>query len=101
MERPLESGKMLGPDLTQVTARFGVAAHEQVLAVVDEVAGRFVVERIRPAAEMPALLEQENCLSASTELNCGRQSCDTAADDDTIVCFRRALQRSQVLIVSA
>jgi hypothetical protein len=48
-----------------------VAAHEQVLPVVDDVAGRRVDERIGAAAEVTPPLEQQNLESRFRKPNSG------------------------------
>jgi hypothetical protein len=58
-----------------------VAAHKQVLAVVDHRAGGGIAKRPSAPPEMGLLLEQAHAAALFRHCDCGRKARKTAADD--------------------
>jgi hypothetical protein len=56
----LKMREVAGPDLPQVSTRFMVAAHHQVLPIIHRIAGVFVGKGIGPAAEVGFLFKKED-----------------------------------------
>src|SRR6185503_14146623 len=77
-----------GADAVEEISRLPVAAHEEVLAVVDDVARLGIAERIRASAEMRLLLEDDGSPSLSRQRNAAGQAGETPADDDRVKCGR-------------
>src|SRR5665213_1257310 len=74
------------PDRLQEAPRRAVAAHEQMLAVVD-LESRFV-ERIGAAAQMRLLLEDEHLAAFFGESDGAGKTCEAAAEYQDVVSFR-------------
>src|SRR5205085_1047898 len=73
-------------DLFQEGNRVMITAHEQMLAVIHDIAGLLVNKRIRPTAEMPAPFKHDNRRAALAQLDACRKPGESAADDDNAFC---------------
>src|SRR3954451_3529779 len=71
-------------DLFQEGNRLLITAHEQVLAVIDDIAGLLIDERVSATAEMAAPFEQGHRRAALAQLNARRKAGKSAADDDDL-----------------
>ena len=72
-------------DLAKEVEGLGVAAEEDVLAVVDAFAGLPIDKRRRPAAKAAPGFEHQHPRSAASEANSGAQAGEPGADDRRVV----------------
>ena len=63
-----------------------VTTHEEMLAIVDNVAGDIIDEGVRPAAQEWALFQEKNSESARGQVNGGTQPAEATAENNHIVC---------------
>src|SRR5437870_4181524 len=73
-------------DLFQEGNRVMITAHEQVLAVIHDIAGLLIDKRISPATEMPAPFEHDNRRAALAQFDACRKPGEAAADDNDAFC---------------
>src|SRR4051794_3311035 len=73
-------------DLFQEGNRLLITAHEQMLAVIHNVAGLLIDKRESAPAEMAAPFEQGHRRTALAQLNSRSKSGKSAADDDDAFC---------------
>jgi hypothetical protein len=74
-----------GADAIEEGAGGAVAAEEQVLPVVDGVAGGLVDDRVGAPAELRPPLEQRDARALVGEAHRGGQPGEAAADDDHVL----------------
>jgi hypothetical protein len=63
-----------------------VTAHEKVLAVIDNRARGGIAKRTSPPAEVRLLFEQADPLARPSQRHTCRQTRETAADNDDLIC---------------
>jgi len=86
-ERRLQFGQVVRLDGSEIPARLLVAAHHQMLAVVNDTVGRFVDERIGSTAEVLLLFQEEYLFAMRREFDGSAQSAHSSADYDDVVPF--------------
>ncbi len=82
LRRCLDVQQVRAADRFQIGARAGVSGDQQVLPVVDDVAGRPVSKRVRPAARIRALLQEKDGDGTGSQCNAGGEAAQPCADDD-------------------
>ena len=78
---------VVGADSLEEIERLGVTTHQDVLAVVDEIASVGILERIRAPAERGFSFEHRDPHAALRERDRGAESREAGADNDRV--FRR------------
>ena len=78
----MEPKAVQSPDLFQKANGVCVAAHEQVLAVIDDISCDGIGEGIGAAAKMPAALQQEDFRAALAQLDRCREAGESSSDYD-------------------
>ena len=87
----MENQAIARADSVEEPERLVVAAHQDVLPVIDEVARVVVRERIGAPAQGRLALEYGDSKSLLGERGSGGQSGEAAADYDDVLCFDRHL----------
>jgi hypothetical protein len=84
MEIWLKSREMVRADGTKQPSRFVIAAHHEMLAVIDLLSRAFVNEGIRSPSKMLMPFEDEHGQSTRSEVGSGAQSAEPATYHDHI-----------------
>ena len=80
----MEHELVASTDPIEEAQRFTVASHQDVLAVVDQVAGLRILERVGASAERGLAFEQGDAESALGQRDARAQAGESAADYDDV-----------------
>lgn len=80
----LNSQQMPGADCLQEVHRTIIAGNQNMLAIVNCIAGNAIAERICPTTECRLLLEKSRTNTAGDKINCGSKATESAADNDNV-----------------
>jgi hypothetical protein len=81
----LKGSKTVSADSLQQPARLPVTSHHQMLSIVDDIARRFIKERIRPASEMLPLFKHQNRDVARRQVDSSTQPTEATAEDNHVI----------------
>ena len=81
----LTANRLVGADAVKKRQGVGVAAEQDVLAIVNELAGLTIAERRGASAQPAAGFEDQHAGAPRREANGRAQSRETGADDNRVV----------------